>query len=477
MQQEPIASIDLMERAATACTQWLMVSGLQNKLIKIFCGTGNNGGDGLAIARLLVEKGINPAVYVIGDDLKGSNDFQINLKKLQSFSEIHFIDSQNEFPAIDKDDLIIDCLFGSGLNRPLEGINKEILEHINTSNAVVVSIDTPSGMFIDKSSKSNSIVKADHVLTFQSLKLCFLVAENAVYFGKVEVLDIKLNKKFPESVDTIFELVDEQLVTSYIKPRNEFSHKGTYGHALLIAGNKGKMGAAVLAARACLRSGVGLLTVNIPAEQSPIIQETVPEAMVAMREDALPGLDKFSAIGIGPGLGTDERSEKIVFNILEQSKHSVLLDADALTILSTHTGWLKKIPAGSILTPHPKEFERVFGVCENDFERLEKAIEQSKQYPFIIILKGHYTLISSNGKGYFNNTGNAGLAKGGSGDTLTGIITSLLAQGYGSLEAAITGVWLHGSAADLALETQSMESMLPSDLIEFIGKAFDRLRK
>jgi len=477
IQQEPIASIDLMERAAIACAKWFMAPGLLNKPIKILCGTGNNGGDGLAIARLLMEKGIMPAVHIIGTESKGSDDFQINQKKLQSLSEIHFINSQKEFPAIDKNDLVIDCLFGSGLNRPLNGINKEIIEHINASKATVISIDVPSGMFIDKSSKGNSIVKADHVLTFQSLKLCFLVAENAAYFGKVEVLDIELDKNFPDSVDTIFQLVDEEQVSSYIKPRNEFSHKGTYGHALLIAGNKGKMGAAVLAARACLRTGVGLLTVDIPTEQSAIIQETVPESMVAMREEALPELDKFSAIGIGPGLGTDDASQKIVFNILEQCKHPLLLDADALTILSKHPDWLKNIPSGSILTPHPKEFERVFGVCENDFERLEKAIELSKQYPFIIVLKGHYTLIAFKGKGYFNTTGNAGMAKGGSGDTLTGIITSLLAQGYGSLESAITGVWLHGSAADIALDAQSMESLLPSDLIEYIGKAFDRLRK
>ena len=476
MQHEPIASIDLMERAAERCVDWISVNDFSGKKIKIFCGKGNNGGDGLAIARLLLQKNYHVSVYILEFGARGTDDFQINLHLLhQLTSEIHFIQSAEFIPFISKDDIVIDALYGSGLNRPLQLLSKEIVDLINLSGAAVISIDVPSGMSIDKNSKGNPIILATHTLTFQSLKLCFLVAENADHFGKVQVLDIGLHPDFLQSGKAVFEIVSQQQMASIIMPRKDFGHKGNYGHALLIAGNKGKMGAALLAAKACLRTGVGLTTVNIPEGDQSTVNTFLPEAMTTDRADEIE-FHQYSAIGIGPGLGTEKEQKILLPQVLEEYAKPLVIDADALNIISENKNLLQLIPKHSILTPHPKEFERLFGVCENDFERLQNAIEITVQYSFIIILKGHYTLIAADGKGYFNNTGNSGLAKGGTGDVLTGMVTSLLAQHYEPLQAALIGVYLHGLAADLALENQSTESLLATDVIEAIGKAFNYLK-
>lgn len=476
MQHEPVASIGLMERAAQQCVEWLTHADLVKHSIKIFCGKGNNGGDGLAIARLLIEKGVEPSVYILEFGAKGTDDFQVNLYRLhQITTDIHFVQSAEFIPAIYREDLVIDALYGSGLNRPLQFLSAGIVQHINQSGATVISIDVPSGMSIDKSSKGNIIIKANHTLTFQSLKLCFLVAENEEYTGEVHELDIQLLSEFTDTIDTTFEVVSKTKILSGIKHRKDFSHKGDYGHSLLIAGNAGKMGAALLAAKACLRTGTGLLTVSVSTENLPILHIAIPEAMAMIREDDN-SFDAFTAIGIGPGLGKSEEARKMVATVLQQFKKPMVIDADALNIISLHKELLAQIPEGSILTPHPKEFERLVGVCENDFERLNKTIELSKQYPIVVVLKGHFTLIAADGKGWLNKTGNAGLAKGGSGDALTGMITALLAQKYEPLQAALTGVYLHGLAADLALENQSEESLLASDVIDAIGRAYNYLK-
>jgi NAD(P)H-hydrate epimerase len=262
-------------------------------------------------------------------------------------------------------------------------------------------------------------------------------------------------------------------ITSLIKPRNADSHKGTYGHSLLVAGSKGKMGAAVIAAKACLRSGTGLLTVNIPFSERVILQTALPEAMLTDRKNAIIW-NNFSAIGIGPAIGISSKNVLLLTDIFKNYKHPIVIDADAISILAKHKNLWKNIPAGSILTPHPAEFDRMFGKSQK--ERMEKAIAISTQYPWVVVLKNHQTLIASEGKAYLNITGNAGLAKGGSGDMLTGMITALLAQGYPSLIAAKIGTYLHGLAADIAIEeAQSMESLLATDVVEYIGKAFIRL--
>ena len=469
---EPITSIKLMERAALACTGFILSRYYGNTSFKIFCGKGNNGGDGLAIARLLIANGVPVSVYIIEFGARGTDDFQENLHRLhQVTTAIHFIQSAEFFPAIHAEDLVIDALFGSGLNRPLTGLSAQLVAHINQSKATIISIDVPSGLFLSKSSKGNPVIQAASTLSFQSYKLCFLVAENAPYFGEVFLLDIGLDQVYPSTVETDCKMVSAENIQSIYKPRKKFSHKGSFGHALLVAGNPGKMGAAVLAARACLRAGVGLLTCSLPEQSFSIVQTAVPEAMVINRQTTT-DLNIYATVGIGPGLGVSPEATSTLQHILEQYKKNIVLDADALNILSQHTGWLQQVPPGSILTPHPKEFDRLFGNSINDFERIDKALRLSVQYPFTIVLKGHYTLIAANGKGLFNTTGNPGMATGGSGDILTGIITALVAQGYSSLQAAVLGVYLHGLAADLSLDAQSFESLLPSDITEHLGKAF-----
>ena len=472
MAHEPISSVDLMERAARRCTDWLLKNIEPSSSVRIFCGKGNNGGDGLAIARQLIEAGLLPVIYILEFGAKGTEDFQINLNRLHELTkEIYFIQSKDFFPELDKDSIVIDALFGSGLNRPLKDLSAELVEHINASGAEIISIDIPSGMFIDKSSIGNSVIKATATLSFQSKKLCFLVAENAVFFGEVVILDIKLHPGFTETIDTDFSLVDLSFIRQIIQPRKKFSHKGTFGHALLIAGNKGKIGAAILAAKACLRTGAGLLTCHLPQDALSILHTTLPESMASVREEE-PEWDKYTAIGIGPGLGTKDDAVELLKNTISNFHKPVIVDADALNIISKGSLSLKQLRRNSIITPHPKEFDRLFGNSSNDFERIEKALKASKELSLVIVLKGHYSLIAKDGKGWFNTTGNPGMATGGSGDVLTGIITSLLAQKYEPLNAAVAGVYLHGLAGDLALQFQSEESLLPSDISKCMGKAF-----
>ncbi len=472
IEHEPITSLALMDRAAGKCTAFILEKHLTSGPIKIFCGKGNNGGDGLAIARQLIQNGFQPHVYILEFGAKGTDDFQANLHELHQVStDITFIQAKEFFPVIDEADIVVDALYGSGLNRPLEGLTAELVGHINNSKAVVIAIDVPSGMYIDKSSKGTTVIKATLTLTFQTTKICFLLAENAEYFGEVTVLDIGLLPQFLQQVQATFQLITKQQVSAVIKPRNSFAHKGTYGHALLVAGNTGKMGAALMASKACLRSGAGLVTLNVPKESLNIVQTALPEAMCSLREEDVEW-EKFTTVGIGPGLGTKEDAAAVLQKALQEFKKPMLIDADALNILSTHKDWLQQIPAGTIITPHPKEFERLFGKFENEMERLNKAIEVSGQQDIVIVLKGHHTLVAYKGNGWFNTTGNAGMAKGGSGDILTGIITAFLAQGYTGLNAAIAGVYMHGLAGDLTLQHQSQESMLATDIIENLGGAF-----
>jgi NAD(P)H-hydrate epimerase len=476
MMHEPISSIELMERAALICTETIAREFSIDQTIKIFCAKGNNGGDGLAIARLLIGRGYHVAVYILELGKIGSIDFQANLHRLHSCTtSIHFIQTTEAFPIIQDTELLIDALYGTGLNAVLTDLPKALVEFMNLSGATIFSIDIPSGLFVDQSSSGNTIIKANTTLCFQALKLCFLAAENAAYFGKVVVLDIQLQPDYLKTVEADYSLLEKAKVKLVVKPRNDFSHKGTFGHALLIAGSIGKMGAAILSARAAMRSGLGMLTISIPSNTDTEMHIALPEAMVLRKEDLIVDFEKFSTIGIGPGLGIDENAAAVLHHVLINFKKPMLLDADAITILSKHPDWLSRISPDSILTPHPKEFDRLFGTSANEFERWQKALQISEKYQLIILVKGHHTLIAAKGKAWFNTTGNVGLAKAGSGDTLSGIITALLAQDYASAVAAVLGVFLHGLAADIALVNQSAESLLASDTIECIGKAFKDL--
>lgn len=474
--QKGIRSVDLMETASEAFVTALTADFPDPRSVFIFCGKGNNGGDGLAIARLLAAEGWIPRVYILEFGAPGTPDFQTNLQRLHGVTNhIHFIQDSRFFPELPPKCLVVDALYGSGLNRPLEGLPRQLVEHINNAAATVVSVDIPSGMYIQASSKGNTIVQAAYTYTFQAWKLCLLLAENAAYTGEVRVLDIGLDSGFAAAAACNWQITLPENAAALYQPRKAFSHKGSFGHALLVAGSEGKTGAAVLAARACLRSGVGLLTVHVPQSGYTILQSSVPEAM-SITSLQQQDVQRYAVWGIGPGMGTEATAVQLLDSLLTWAEaRPLVLDADALNILSSHPEWLKRVPEGSVLTPHPKEFDRLFGAHTNEMERLEKALAVSAELPLAVIVKGHHTLVAWQGRGYFNTTGNAGMATGGSGDVLTGLITGLLAQYKNGFTAAVLGVFLHGLAADLALEKQSMESLLPGDITDTLGAAFRQL--
>jgi NAD(P)H-hydrate epimerase len=488
IQHEPISSIDLMERAASKCVDWLVHKYPDAASFGIFCGKGNNGGDGLAIARMLMERNYIVNVHILEFGHKGTDDFQTNLARLHKLpqADIHFIQSEENFHPLPKDQVIIDALFGSGLNRRLEGVTAKLVDHINESGCKIISIDIPSGLFVDRSSKGNTVIRARYTLSFQCYKPAFLFSENEDAVGEMVLLDIGLHNGFYQTVPIAIgisklELVDDTIIHSIYKPRKKFAHKGNFGHALLVAGSYGKIGAAVLSAKACMRSGVGLLTCHIPACGYDILQTTIPEAMLmtdintAFNTKVHDDLTKYEAIGIGPGIGTASETKMMLREIFDSYRSPVVLDADALNILASQKDLLTLVPAGSILTPHPKEFERLFGETANEFDRVQLALQKANELNCIIVLKGHHTFIATtDGKGFFNSTGNAGMAKAGSGDVLTGLLTGLLAQGYSSIETAILGVYLHGMAGDIAAKKESMEAMLAGDIIDNLGQAFMR---
>jgi ADP-dependent NAD(P)H-hydrate dehydratase / NAD(P)H-hydrate epimerase len=484
IRNKPISSIDLMETAATRCFQWLQQNGFHQQPFHIFCGKGNNGGDGLALARLLSAKGIKVSVYIIEMGQKGTDDFQTNLSRLhQADAAIHYIQSADQFPAVPKTHIIIDALFGTGLNRPLTTLAAELVTHINTFSNTVIAIDLPSGLLADSSSKGFSIVKAAHTLSFQCLKMAFLMAENEMYTGHVQVLDIGLLSNYLTEINYDTLLVEEEIVKAMYRPRQKFSHKGNFGHAALIAGSYGFMGAATLAANACLRAGVGKLTSHIPSCGYNIMQVAAPEAMSKTEEgndyiERLSDLKKYDAVGIGPGMGMHNSHAQLLENLFTSYQKPVVIDADALNTLAQNTRLLEKITPFSILTPHPTEFDRLFGKTDSDFMRMRLALEKAKECQLIIVLKGHFTLIAMpGGNCFFNSTGNPGMATGGSGDVLTGILTSLLAQHYPPEQAALLGVYLHGLAGDYAAAKLTEEAMVSADISLHLGDAFRQLKR
>ncbi|HUB60146.1 MAG TPA: NAD(P)H-hydrate dehydratase [Puia sp.] len=485
MQHEPIASIDLMERAAARCYSWLENNGYSGRTFSIYCGKGNNGGDGLALARMLSEAECPVTVHILEFGFIGTDDFQINLARLHQTSvEVRFVQGVDNFHPVGAGDILIDALLGSGLNRRLEGVAADLVTHLNSSGNEIIAIDIPSGLFVSRSSRGNIVIRAAHTLSFQCYKPAFLMPENAVSVGYVHILDIGLHPGYLQQVSREAELLDPGIIRAIYKPRLPFAHKGNYGHALLVAGSFGKMGAAVLGARACLRSGAGLLSCHVPGCGYPILQTAVPEAMVIVDADerihtAFEGDPAaYSVVGVGPGIGVEGRTVEFLRELLGRCRKPMVLDADALNIIASSADLWGRVPPYSILTPHPKEFERLFGPSGDDYARVGCAREMARERQCIIVLKGHYSYIAMpGGKGYFNSTGNAGMAKGGSGDVLTGILTAMLSQGYSPGEAALLGVYLHGLAGDLAASRWSQESMLATDLIEHLGSAYEQVQK
>jgi hydroxyethylthiazole kinase-like uncharacterized protein yjeF len=481
IRQEPVSSIDLMERACHAFTMWFVERFSALHKVGIVCGTGNNGGDGLGIARLLRDWGYPVKVWVVRGSVAESEDFKINLRRLQEKKvEIAEISSSADKGLFEDRDVLIDALFGSGLSRPPEGIFAQAIQCINKADVVRVAIDIPSGLMADSTSQG-PVVEARYTISFQLPKLAFLLPQNQRFVGEWKVVDIKLSKEFLQTINTSFFFLGLKDARKILKPRSTFDHKGDFGHALVVAGSYGKLGAAVLASRATLRAGVGLLTVHVPQCGYSVLQTAVPEAMVDVdAHDAYltnhQELDHYSTIGIGPGLGKDAETVKALASILSNFKNPVVIDADALNILSEHRALQEFIPAGSILTPHPKEFQRLAGGWKDDFERLEKQKKLAAQLNAVVIVKGAYSSIASpDGTVYFNSTGNPGMATGGTGDVLTGILTALLAQGYSPVEAACLGVYVHGLAGDIAARHKGMVSMIASDVVEHLPEAFQKV--
>ncbi len=469
--QEPIASVDLMERASKAFVGWFINHFPDKKQsITVYCGTGNNGGDGLAIARMLNDhqyKALNVKIARFSD--KATDDFNANLLRLKNtqipLSEIR----TGEIPPVENSAVIIDALLGSGLNKPLAGDYKNLVDYLNGLEKTRVAVDVPTGFFTDGEMPPDAVVlKADLVITFQQPKINFLLPESAPYIKCWEAVNIGIDEKFLQSLDSPYQAVEEKDIRKMLKPRHRFSNKGTYGHALIVAGQPETMGAALLSSAGCVYAGAGLTTACVPQSGLIALNCHIPEVMAIVRKDAeLPEIkwDAFTTIGIGPGLGKDKDTLALFTNILTHYKKPVVVDADALNLLATNEELWKKLPESSILTPHVKEFDRLFGDHANWWQRMQTGLKKAKEHNICILLKNDYTLvISPKGKIYFNTTSNQAMATGGMGDVLTGIITSLLAQKYSPEEACIIGAYIHGKAGDELALPNRMNVVLPGQL-------------
>lgn len=480
IKNEPIASIDLMEQACQAFVHWYAEKFNTLKKVGIICGTGNNGGDGLGIARLLSEWGYNVKVWIIKGAVPESIDFGINKKRLPDKVTSTVIKAKPEAGIFQDCDILIDGIFGSGLSRNLEGIYADVVNEVNNSDAIVVAIDVPSGVFADRPTEGAS-VHADYTVTFQTPKLSFLFPENESKVGQWEAINIGLSSSFLKETSTSNYLINKKYVRSKIPKRKKFAHKGDFGKALLIAGSEGKMGACVLAAKAAMKSGVGLLTTHVPKCGYAIVQIAVPEAMTTVDQaescfSVAPNIDGYSAIGIGPGLGQSAETIKALRNLLENVDRPIVVDADGINIIAADSSILHLLPANSILTPHPGELQRIIGNWKNDFDKLEKVKDLASQTNCIIIIKGAYSaIVSPTGQVCFNATGNPGMATGGSGDVLTGILTGLLAQQINPLDVAIIGVYVHGLAGDLAKFDVGQVALNASDIINHLSQAFKQV--
>lgn len=481
IEREPIASIDLMERAAARLHSAIMDHfGRQGYTFALFAGPGNNGGDALAVARMLHAAGEAVAVWLVAPTGRLSADCKCNLERLKSIG-IPVTECNDEFaaPSLPAQCVIIDGLFGSGLNKPLDGLFARVVDFINSTPATVVAIDIPSGLpgeaVITPSSK---VVNADITLTLQFPKLSLMMPENEKAVGHWQVLDISLDATAIAECDTPYRYTVASDIKPFVRPRSRFSHKGNYGRALLVAGSLGMAGASILAARAALRSGAGLLTVCTPWVNNAMVQCAVPEATTLPHHGkehlcSVPDTAPYSAIAIGPGLGTNEATANALLEMLEQSKAPMVLDADALNIISSHKGWIEKIPAGTIITPHPGEFARLTGKHTDRMEQIALATDMATRLGIVVVLKGAYTVVCTpDGRQHFNSSGNPGMATGGSGDVLTGITLALLAQGYPPTEAALMAVYIHGLAGDVAASEHGYTATTAGDIVNALPSAW-----
>lgn len=487
IENEPIKSIDLIERASKALYDEIIEICDNSHPIKVFAGPHNNGSDALAVSRMLEKSGYNVEVFLFNTTGILSQECEENRNKLISSCpkiSFHEISSKFDLPNLTKNDLIIDGLFGIGLNQPLSNSFALLVKFINNSPATIVSIDIPSGLMCEDNTLtfSSQIIRANYTLSLQSVKLAFLMTDCQEYIGECKILDIGIESEKVPDKKTEYFLDEDAEMRQLLKKRNPFGNKGTFGHGLLIASSYGMAGAAVIAARSALSSGIGKLTIHTPSANNTIIQAIVPEAVVHHDEDKYrftspEHTENYTAMAIGPGLGCKQETATA---FIEQISHCIIpliIDADGLNILAEHKGWLQQIPKDTILTPHPKEFIRLFGHCKTDFDMLSQAKEQAIHQQIYIILKNHYTAICCpNGSIFYNTTGNSGMATAGTGDALVGILLSLLSQGYLPEDACRLGCYLHGLAGDLAAEELSEEGMTAMDLVHHLPYAIKQLK-
>jgi hydroxyethylthiazole kinase-like uncharacterized protein yjeF len=468
---EPISSIDLMERASKAFVSWFVNHFPDKKSsISVYCGTGNNGGDGLAIARLLNQHGYGQVgVKLVLFSDKQSADFEVNLHSLQQLHIPVASLGPNQVEPTETSDILIDAILGSGLNKPLSGSYQQLVNHLNSLHKTVVAVDAPTGLYTDGDvEKDATVLKADLVITFQQPKINFLLPESGNFMDCWETVNIGLNEEFIQSLQSAYQWVEEKDIKAIVKPRTRFSHKGTFGHVLLIAGQAKTMGAALLCSSACVYAGAGLTTACIPESGLTALNSYQAEVMAIVRQSyEMPELDlsQFSTVAIGPGLGKDEDALALLQYVLEEYEKPVVIDADALNLLAAHPRLLTELPAGSIITPHMKEFDRLFGEHTSWWQRLQTLQQKARELNICIVLKNAYTMVGCpDGKVYFNSTSNAAMAVGGMGDVLTGVITALLAQKYTPQQACIAGVYLHGKAGDELALPNRLQVVLPGQV-------------
>ncbi len=481
IETQKITSLELMERAALQAFLWLVNHFHDKKTVyHIFCGVGNNGGDGLVIARMLKQNYFEVHVYVVPFSEKFSNDFDSNLERLKECNLTYeVIKADSEFPDIAENHIIIDAIFGIGLTRVMDSWLQLLIQKINYHQSFTVSIDVPSGLFLNQ--KTNLAIHSDVVLTFQLPKLAFYLPDNENFINEIVLLPIDLDEKAIEFIPSNYFYTNLNEIKKRYKPISKFSHKGTQGHVLLIGGCFGKIGAMVLASQATLRSGCGLATVFIPKCGYEILQTATPEAMV-ITDESYHRISNIAfnfqpkAIGIGMGIGQDVATAEAIFDFLKNNSIPLVIDADALNILSEHQEWLNLLPKNSILTPHPKELERLIGKWNDDFDKIEKVKAFAKTYHLVVLIKGAFTLIIDEKNVFVNSSGNQALATGGSGDVLSGMITSFRAQGYSAVDAALLGVYFHGRTADIAMNDMGYEGFIASDIIKYLGKVFLELK-
>lgn len=485
-ERQGISSLELMERAATQIFNWLhhRMQGAQVK-IHIFCGIGNNGGDGLVLARQLVIHGYNVDTYVVNCSDKRSKNFLANYDRMKTDTKSWptLLKEDDALPEIGKDDIIVDAIFGIGINRCPADWVIHLMQGLNNTGAYIVSIDIPSGLFPDKMpEKPDAVIKAGYTLSFQTPKLVFFLPQTGHYTEQWEVLDIGLDRQYLVETKTAHELIGKHEVLPIYQPRKKYAHKGDYGHSLIVGGSYGKIGAVQLASRAALTTGAGLVTAYVPKCGYDSLQTALPEAMVITdKEEEEITQIKYkidpTVIGLGMGMGTGKKTKIALAGFLKENRKPLVVDADGLNIMGADKTLLDLLPANSVLTPHPGELERLVGKWKDDFDKLEKTQAFAKKYQLIITIKGANTITVSPSSMYINVTGNPGMATAGSGDVLTGMITGLVSQGYDPLQAAVFGVYLHGAAGDLALEGRGYQAVIAGDIISHIGAAYVNLFK